>query len=151
MKKHKLKEENFFDMEARWRGTLEPQERQDVKNWEKKTGAFAFCNFKIGKERSRLTIKFDREKIEEKARQEMSVVEALLRGQSQQGEIDSEAANIIAHLKLANTNSSEGLLLKDYIEVIANDWALKSSTTLQALIPTRCGLKVILSKKSEKR
>ena len=136
-----------FDLEARWRGELGAQERQELKAWHKKACEFGLCELKIGKQRSRLAIRFDRLKIESKARQDMGKVEVLLRGQTHGSEsIDSEAANAIAVWKSADANSSQGLLLKDYGEVLARDWALQSSAALQSIMPGRCGLKVSLGK-----
>lgn len=133
-----------FDMEARWRGDLVAQERRDIKEWAKKAAAWGRCELKVGKQRSRLVVVFDRQRLEERSRAHIGYIESMLLAQ-REGPQD-EAAEALAGMRQAPINSAEGLLVKDYGAVLARDWAAQASASLQALIPARCGLRVQLGK-----
>jgi hypothetical protein len=131
-----------FDMEARWRGELAQQERKDIKAWAKKAATWGKCELKIGKERSRLVMIFDRKKLEQRSREHIGYIETMLRAQQEQ--LQDEAAQALEGMRTAPIESATGLLVKDYGSVLARDWATQTSASLQALIPARCGLKVQL-------
>lgn len=133
-----------FDLEARWRGELSAQERAQIKAWAKKAQSIGRCEMKIGKQRSRIAVTFDRKKIEESSRAQIGQVEAMM---ASQGVDDGgEGAMALAGLRTAEVGSARGLLVRDYGEVLAKDWAIQSSASLQALLPSRCGLRVGLGR-----
>jgi hypothetical protein len=54
------------------------------------------------------------------------------------------AAEALAGLRSAPLASPQGLLVKDYAEVLARDWAAQTTASLHAILPVRCQLKVAL-------
>lgn len=130
------------DVEARWRGELSESERGDVRAWVKKLSVWARCDLRIGKERSRLTMAFDRSKLEESSRERIGVVERMLSAQEEPE--TREGAVELAALRQAPIESAEGLLVKDYVELLARDWAAQTSASFQAMVPSRCALRVTL-------
>ena len=139
-----LKENDAYDIEARWRGALGAQERSDIKAWAQKAKSWGKCELKLGKERSRLVVLFDRQKIEKASREHIARVEGMLKNNGSQTDIDSALA--LAELGKAKSASTQGILVKDYGRVLAKEWAVQSGASLQALLPAHCGLKVSFGK-----
>lgn len=137
MRKKVMKE---FDIEARWHGEMTDVERCDIKMWTKKLRDFAVIDMRLGKERSRITMVFDRKKVESSSREQIGVVEAMLRENGEQ----QEGVNELAAMRQAPIDSASGLLVKDYVEVLARDWAVRASSSLHGLVPGHCALKVSL-------
>jgi hypothetical protein len=133
-----------FEIEARWRGELGAQERLELKAWAKKASMWGVCELKIGKERSRLVVTFDKSKIEQHSRQQIGLVEGLLRAEESVDGASTGAAEALAGLRRAPLASPQGLLVKDYAEVLARDWAAQTTASLHAFLPARCQLKVAM-------
>lgn len=137
-------EKDTYDIEARWRGALGIQEKSDIKAWAQKAKTWGKCELKLGKERSRLVILFDRQKIEKASREQIGRIEEMLRSGGSPSDVDSALA--LAELGQANAQSAQGLLVNDYGRVLAKEWAVQSGASLQALLPAHCGLKVSFGK-----
>lgn len=137
-------ERENYDIEARWRGVLGVQEKSDIKAWAQKAKTWGKCELKLGKERSRLVVSFDRLKIENASREQIARIEEMLRSSGSPSDADSALA--LAELGQANARSAQGLLVNDYGRVLAKEWAVQSGASLQALLPAHCGLKVSFGK-----
>ena len=131
-----------YDLEGRWHGALNEAERRAVKAWVKKLSVWARCELRIGKERSRLSMAFYRNKLEENSRERIGLVERLL--SAQEDATTREGALELAALRQAPIESAGGLLVKDYVELLARDWAARTSASLHGVVPVRCTLIVNL-------
>jgi hypothetical protein len=142
MKSKEISMLNDCEIEARWRGELNPAERNTIKAWAKKASIWGTCELRIGKDRSRMVITFDKSKIEQHSRAQMGWVEGLLRVEELAASAPEGSAEALALLRNASLGSTQGLLVKDYADVIARDWLHQTKSSLQALFPARCQLRV---------
>ena len=135
---------NEFDFQARWKGKLPTKEREILKELVRRLSAAADVEVKVGSQRSRLSARFDRNKLMESARASIGAVGALMAADE-----DVRAGGgveAVSELLSAPADSRGGELQRSYSQLLLREWTGAAAQALQALVPDAGGLKIELGK-----
>lgn len=122
------------DLTATWKCVLAEDERKAIKGWVERLKSAAECDLKLGKERSRLSLRFEEGLLKSKAAEEMRQIAMLM---EKIEELKSSGA-IEAVQELSEAGpAAQRMWESTYQRVLAQSWAKQKAKELEGLLPER--------------
>ena len=134
------------DVVARWKGPLGKESKKALKAWIAKLGSQASVAAKIGKDRSRVSVDFDRGELSKQARSQIERICALMEAGAGEGGEEREWALALRELAAREVCGSAGSisLKKDCEGVALREKAAECVRCLNALLAEGQGLQIEL-------
>lgn len=135
-----MRAEEEWDMEARWKGPIGERERDLIRQWSAALGGVSKTEMKLGKERSRLRLIFEKEAILEEAKRQIGEVKSLMEKDAEIAE--SGAVEAIEELRAANPDGTRGELLRTYEAILRKELADQAANALRKILPASLSLSI---------
>ncbi len=136
-----------WDLEARWKGPLGERERELLKQWSAALSAVSRSDLKIGKERSRLRLVFEREAILAEAKRQIGEVKVLM--EKDEELVRSGAAEAVEELRAANPEGARGELLRTYESLLRKELSDQAAGALRKILPNASALSIEIAEQKE--
>ena len=136
-----------WDLEARWHGKLDSNERQQLKKWLDSERWRVHSDLKLGLDRHRLHIVFNEKALENETKKHLNWIK---NAQQLQG-LDPKALEALKELMQGQLEPlADALIRPEYKKVVQERWMAQHASILEGLIPSSCGLTIRIGSKDKK-
>ena len=131
-------EHDGFNIEARWCGRITAEQKKNLKKWISRWSSKAKIDLKLGKERNRIAVNFDKHELEKQARTQILKISSMMQTEPEL----MDAAQVVENFANAQFNQVEMELVNSYLIVLNREWSQAATNELIVLFPPHCQLTI---------